>query len=193
MIELRAFAEEDAPVLNAAVAASAEHLRPWLPWASEPPMSDAARRLWIAERRREAQAGGDRVFGVWLDGTLVGTVGLHRRIGPGALEIGYWTHAAFTRRGIAATAVERLCVIAFAEPSVRRVEIHHDVANTASGAVARAAGFTHVSDERREPKAPADAGAERVWRLTREAWQERPRAHDDGGSPGAHEPRRRVV
>lgn len=35
---------------------------------------------------------------------VVGGCGLHRRVGPGGLEIGYWVHAAWTRRGIAAAA-----------------------------------------------------------------------------------------
>ncbi len=155
MIELRQWAESDAAALNEAVAASLEHLRPWMPWAREPPMSPAARRLWIAERRREAEAGGDRTYGAFRDGAIVGAGGLHNRIGPGGLEIGYWTHAAHVCQGVATAIVARLCEIAFAEPRVTHVEIHHDVANVASGAVARRAGFT-------------DTGVvegKRVWRL----------------------------
>lgn len=173
MIELRPWTEADAPALNRAVAESREHLLPFMPWASEPPMTDAARRAWIRDRVREAEGGGDRTYAIWRDGELAGSCGLHRRLGPGALEIGYWTHVAHLRCGVASGAVARLCEIAFAEPSITRVEIHHDVGNDASAAVARRAGFTHVGDAARPPQAPADHGAERVWRLTRDAWQRR--------------------
>lgn len=173
MIHLRRWTEDDAAALNAAVAESREHLLPWLPWASEPPMSDAARRAWIRDRERDALGGGDLVYGVWLDGTIAGSVGLHRRIGPGGLEIGYWTRSGFTRRGIAVAAVARVCEIAFAQPSITRVEIHHDSANVASGAVARAAGFTHVGDQPDPATAPDDSGIERIWRLTHAEWEHR--------------------
>jgi RimJ/RimL family protein N-acetyltransferase len=169
VIELRLWEETDAEALNEAVAASLDHLRPWMPWASEPPLSLAARRLWVAERRREADGGGDRHYGAFRDGAIVGAGGLHRRIGPGALEIGYWTAAAHVREGIATTIVHRLCALAFAQPSIGHVEIHHDAANAASGAVARRAGFTHVRDQAKPPAAPAESGVERVWRLARPA------------------------
>jgi RimJ/RimL family protein N-acetyltransferase len=156
-IELRQWEEADAKALNAVVAASLEHLRPWMPWASQPPMSVVARRLWIAERRREAAAGGDRHYGAFRDGAIVGAGGLHWRVGPGALELGYWTAAAHVRRGVATAVVEQLCALAFAEPRLTHVEIHHDVRNVASGAVACRAGFTDTGV----------AGEERIWRLAR--------------------------
>ena len=47
-------------------------------------------------------------YGIFLpDGALVGGCGLHRRIGPSALEIGYWVHVAHTRRGIATASAGR--------------------------------------------------------------------------------------
>jgi RimJ/RimL family protein N-acetyltransferase len=156
-LELRPFREQDAAALNRAVQESREHLRPWLPWASEPPMTDATRRAWIADRRREAQAGGDETLGLWLGERCVGSIGLHDRIGPGALEIGYWVHVDFTRRGIATEAVRRVCERAFARPSIHHVEIHHDPANEASGSVAAAAGFRLASE----------SATERIWRLDR--------------------------
>lgn len=154
---MRRFREEDAPALNSAVEASREHLSPWMVWAREARMSDAARRAWIRDREREAAGGGDVTYGIWRDGELAGGCGLHRRLGPGALEIGYWTHVDHLRRGVARAAVERLCALAFAQPSIRRVEIHHDPANVASAGVARAAGFTLVQE--------TPDGC--IWRLTR--------------------------
>jgi ribosomal-protein-serine acetyltransferase len=67
-----------------------------------------------------------------------------RRIGPGGLEIGYWLHAASTGRGLATAAVAALVGQAFALPDIERVEIVHDQANIASGAIPRRLGFTEI-------------------------------------------------
>lgn len=183
VIELRAWRVEDADAINAAVAESRAHLVPWMPWAAEPPMTAAARRAWIRDRLREAEGGGDRMFGIWSGGVITGSCGLHRRIGPGGLEIGYWTHVAFVRRGIASAAVARCCALAFSEPSITRVEIHHDAANVISGRVAERAGFTHVCDQPEPPTGKAGTGVERVWRLTRADWEARHGTSNERPSP----------
>ena len=61
------------------------------------------------------------------DGTIVGAGGLHARVGPDALEIGYWVHADWTRRGVATALAAALCDEAFSEARIATVEIHHDV------------------------------------------------------------------
>jgi ribosomal-protein-serine acetyltransferase len=168
-LELRHWREDDAAALNRAVGESVEHLRPWMPWARDEAMSRAARVAWIVRAERERRAGGDVLYGVFLDGEVVGTGGLHRRIGRRALEIGYWVHVDYTRRGIATEVVRRLCAIAWSRPSVDHVEIHHDVENVASGGVAAAAGFVHVEDLPRPESHSGTGLIERIWRLDRPA------------------------
>jgi RimJ/RimL family protein N-acetyltransferase len=172
-LELRPWVEDDAPALGQAIAESADHLRPWMAWIADEPLGDAARRLWIRRTAEQRAGGGDDVFGIWMDGKVVGGCGFHRRIGPGGLEIGYWVHAGYLRRGVATEAVRQLCERAFATPSIDRVEIHHDRANVASGAVPAGLGFTLVAEAPEAPKTPAEEGIERVWRLTRAEWQAR--------------------
>ena len=173
-VELRHWRPEDAPALAEAIGHSLDHLRPWMPWAEhEPtPVPELAERIrgWEAECR----AGGDEYLGVWLGSDPVGSCGLHRRIGPGGVEIGYWIHVAHLRRGFATEVVRQLCARAFADPAIDRVEIHHDRANAASGGVPVKLGFEHVADTPRPPEAPAEEGVERVWRLTRAAYDRRP-------------------
>jgi ribosomal-protein-serine acetyltransferase len=166
-VEVRELREDDAPAMTRAVTESLGHLRPWMPWAATEPQDEAWRRGWIRERVTEHRAGGDLYAGFFADGTIVGAGGLHRRIGPRGLEIGYWVHAAWTRRGVATAGTGRLVELAFEDPEIDHVEIHHDAANVASGRVAERLGFTLVGEHRRAPQAPAESGVECVWRLGR--------------------------
>ena len=170
-VELRHWREDDAAALGKAVFESLEHLRPWMPWIAAEPRSVASRAELIREWERERAGGGDEMYGIFLDGEVAGSCGLHRRIGEGGLELGYWVHARMTRKGVATAAARRLCEIAFADPSIDHVEIHHDRANAASGGVPAKLGFELVGEERRDPQAPAESGVENVWRLSRASWE----------------------
>ncbi len=169
-VSLRHWVPDDAPALARAVNESLDHLRPWMPWAAGEPRSASWRAELIREWERDRLGGGDEVLGIFVDGAVAGGCGLHRRIGDDGIELGYWVHVDFVRRGVATEVVRQLCERAFAQPDVARVEIHHDRANEASGAVARRSGFTLVEENPRPRQAPADEGVERVWRLTREEW-----------------------
>ncbi|MGH3264185.1 MAG: hypothetical protein ACRDNS_19565, partial [Trebonia sp.] len=46
---LRRWLKDDAAILEAAVMESIEHLRPWMPWAADEPLSAVKRRALIAE------------------------------------------------------------------------------------------------------------------------------------------------
>ncbi|MGZ4277517.1 MAG: GNAT family N-acetyltransferase [Solirubrobacteraceae bacterium] len=163
-VHVRRWRVEDAPELSRAVAESLDHLRPWVEWVVREPLTLAERRRWIADGLVDAQSARYAIFAA---GELAGGCGLYSRIGRGGVEIGYWLHPRFTGRGVATAAVRVLCAIAFRDPSIDRVEIHHDAANIASEGVPRRAGFTHVEDRPEPPRAPGDSGVERVWRLRR--------------------------
>jgi len=171
---LRRWLPDDAEALGRAVAESAEHLRPWMAWIAEEPVSLERRRATIAEWERHWAGGGDVVLGVFVDGRVAGGCGLHRRIGAGGLEIGYWIHGAFLRRGLATRTARRLTDAALALPEITRVEIHHDRANRASAGVPRKLGFEWLGEPRDTPEAPADLGIEWRWAMEQEAWLKRP-------------------
>jgi ribosomal-protein-serine acetyltransferase len=172
-VELRNWRVEDAEAQARAIEESLEHLRPWMPWAADEPKPLELRVAMLREWEAERLAGTGEYFAVWLGGEVVGSSGLHRRIGTGGVEIGYWIHPAYTRRGLATEVARQLCERAFADPGIDRVEIHHDRANVASGGVPRKLGFELVGDTQRAPQAPSEEGVERVWRLSREAWTAR--------------------
>ena len=165
---LRRIRESDGLDLAVAVGASLDHLRPWMPWASEA----AAQVQQQATRCREAEQswndGGDYLYTLrGLDGELFGTFGMHRRIGPGGIEIGYWVHADHVRQGYATAATAALTEAALALDGVDRVEIHTDEANAASASVPRRLGYRLDRVELRAPQAPSESGRLQIWITTR--------------------------
>jgi ribosomal-protein-serine acetyltransferase len=179
-LSLRQWTDIDAAPLSAAIEASLSHLRPWMPWASDEPSTLEERLALIRMWRAEWEQGGDSVFGIFLDRTLIGGAGLHRRVGPGAVEIGYWIHVGHVRNGYATEAAEALTRAAFDASSIDRVEIHHDKANTASAGIPRHLGFTLVDEIPDEAESPGEIGIECQWVMTRSAWTvPRPTRNDD--------------
>jgi RimJ/RimL family protein N-acetyltransferase len=149
-------------------------------WIAEEPVPLERRRARIREWEREWSSGGDVVLGTFLDEHVAGGCGLHHRIGAGGLEIGYWTHSAYLRRGLATRVAELLTSAAFSVPGITRVEIHHDRANQASAGIPRKLGFEYLGETPDEPDAPGDAGMEWRWRIEKEAWAARGRGTQRG-------------
>jgi ribosomal-protein-serine acetyltransferase len=167
---LRRWRQADAEALNLAIAQSLDHLRPWMPWASLATLDE--RRVTLARWEDEWEHGGDLTWGLFSGAAVAGAFGLHRRIGPRGLEVGYWVHAARTRRGHATAGAAALTSVALAVPEIEVVEIHHDRANTASEGVPRRLGFALVGEyPKRSARAPAESGIFLVWRMTREGWR----------------------
>ena len=103
------------------------------------------------------------------DGEFVGTIGLHRRLADYAVEIGYWTVAAKTRRGYATAAAQAMTQVALALPGTRRVEIHCDEANTRSAAIPQRLGYRLDRIEDDGVRAPFETGRGMVWIKERES------------------------
>src|SRR2546430_12794368 len=146
-ILLRLWRADDAERLSRAIAESGDHLRPWMAWMADEPQTNERRRAMLARWGRAWAEGGDAYYAVLLGRTLVGSCGLHRRVGPDALEIGYWIHAAFVRRGLATEAARLLTHAAFSMPEISSVEIHHDKANLASSGVPSRLGYRFVGEQ----------------------------------------------
>lgn len=171
---LRRWRIDDSNALEQAIDESAEHLRPWMPWMARSPMPPEQRRAMLAEWEREWLDGGDVRFAVFVEDQVAGSCGLHRRRGPDVLEIGYWIHPAFLRRGLATTAARLLTDAAFTVPGIARVEIRHDKANVASEGVPRRLGYEFAGEQASDqPAAPADVGVDYVWSVERDQWGRR--------------------
>ena len=162
---LRRYREDDLDAVLAAVTESAGHLSPWLPWAAN--YSREAAEAFLDSSDQGWVDGTAYNYAITTAGALAGGIGLMARIGPGGLEIGYWVHQAFTRRGLATAAAAALVEQAFRLPGVDRLEIVHDELNVASGGIPRKLGFTEVGRCVMDMPAPAGTGVGVVWRLVR--------------------------
>ena len=171
-VVLRRHRRQDLPDLVEAVTSSLDHLRPWMPWASADPL-EAALDEFLAGSVGQFDRDENIQYAVWDDATgkLVGGVGLHPRLGPGRIEIGYWVRAGWLRRGIATAAARALTTTALALPGVEEVHIHCDEANGPSAAVPRRLGFTLLRIVDDEVAAPAETGRSMEWAIRREAWR----------------------
>jgi RimJ/RimL family protein N-acetyltransferase len=153
---LRCWQPVDAPLLAAAIDASLEHLRAWMPWANDEPttLDDKVRLL----RRFRGAFDLEQDFPYALldrqETAVLGGAGLHTRAGEAAREIGYWIHQAHIGQGLATEAAGALTKVAFAVDHVARVEIHCDPANVRSQAVPRKLGFTQEATLRHRARTP---------------------------------------
>jgi RimJ/RimL family protein N-acetyltransferase len=143
---LRRWRGVDADVLKATIDANREFLRPWLPWARIEPASPSAMQERMARFDRDFEAGVEWAYSIRsLDAeSLYGGIGLHNRIGPGALEIGYWLKESATKQGFATEAVSAIMHEAFTMPDIERLEIRVDPRNAASVAIPARLGFVHI-------------------------------------------------
>ncbi|HKJ03269.1 MAG TPA: GNAT family N-acetyltransferase [Longimicrobiales bacterium] len=167
---LRPWRMDDAPALREALSESVEHLLPWIPWAtaSAPTEEETAERLekWV----RDFQSGANHIYGIFhpSDGQLLGGVGLYPRVGPAALEIGYWIRFGRDGRGFATEAAEALTRVAFDLPDILRVEIHTDAANLASRKVPEKLGYRVATIRRNETRPHGGARDTVVFELARD-------------------------
>jgi ribosomal-protein-serine acetyltransferase len=167
-VSLRRWHPDDAAALLAAVTESMTELVPWMPWAEHYDEDRAAQYLRDCE---EQWASGNAFnYAIVVGGQIVGSAGLHNRVGDGGLEIGYWVHSDWTGRGVATDAAAALTDAALALPGIDRVEIYHDAANAASGRIPAKLGYARLGERPGRdlwPSAPSESGTDVVWQFTR--------------------------
>lgn len=156
-ISIEPLRPEDA---SAIVAAEDEQTVRWL---SESTSTVRGTARYIAQLDRDAeQYRRKRAFGIWLDGTCVGTVDYDPDVAdglePGDVNIAYGVAPWVRGRGIAVRAVELICGMLREREVGTRAVIRTDERNLASVRVAEKAGFEHLRDLR-VPAEPTDGRA----------------------------------
>jgi RimJ/RimL family protein N-acetyltransferase len=155
----------DAELVADAIRESLDHLRPWMPWAIEENATVEHQAARLAGVTAAWDAGTEFVYVARFEGdpAFVGMIGMHRRIGPGGIEIGYWAHARHAGRGYTSAAAKAITEAAAALPDIDRVEIHTDEANVRSAAIPRKLGFRLDRIDMVAPDAPACTGRMQIW------------------------------
>lgn len=140
---IRPYRETDAPDLQAAVAESRDHLRPWLPFADRH-QSVEETHDWILHCMTHWMLREDMTVGLWDAATnhFVGGSGLHpRNWDIPFFEIGYWVRQSAQGKGYVSEAVKLLSDYALIMLGARRVMIRCDERNIRSAAIPERLGF----------------------------------------------------
>ncbi|MFF9014686.1 GNAT family N-acetyltransferase [Streptomyces sp. NPDC014870] len=125
-----------------------EHIRPWVGQAFVTDSLDGARATLLRYAERQA-ADGARLYGIWLDGTLVGGVMfVSLDAASGNCEIGCWLEPAAEGNGLITTACGVLLDWAFGTRGLHRAAWHCRADNARSAAVAERLGMTLEGTER---------------------------------------------
>ena len=163
VVQLRLYAADDAELVATAASESLEHLHPWMPWATADGVS-LERQLAMTDTRLAEAASGESYMYLLVEGPVLhGILGLHRRVGPGGIEIGYWLRPESVGRGLMTRAAGALTEAALLLTDVDRVEIHCDEANTRSAAVPARLGYHLDRVEDDGVEAPNEVGRGMVW------------------------------
>ncbi|MEU2253617.1 GNAT family N-acetyltransferase [Nocardia xishanensis] len=161
---LRRWQPEDLVPRFDAITASFDHIRPWMHWLAEPMTLEQQRAFGDEMATSWPSPDGSCNYGIFdVEGTVLGAIGIHDRVGPRTLEIGYWCHVAHTGRGVITRSAAALTRIALALPGIDHVEIRCDEANIRSAAVPRRLGYRLDRVAPREVRAPAESGRGMFW------------------------------
>lgn len=168
---------EHALAVKEATDLSLPELQEWMTWSSDLPQPIEHHVGTL--RGFRAQFEKDEVYGYLafdvVDGTFVGGTGLHRRVGPDALEIGYWIRSDRTGRGYATELSAALTRVGFEVHGVSRMELRIAVGNVQSSAVPRKLGYELEATLRKRIPLPGDrVGDSEVWTMFRDAYATSP-------------------
>lgn len=143
---------------------------PWIPWATfSTDLDSATATLRRYADRLAADTGG--IYGIWLDGTLVGGVMFTRfDSASGVCEIGCWLESAGEGRGLVTRACRLLIGWAFQERGMSRVEWWAAAGNTRSIDVARRLGMTRDGVLRQHSSYRGVRRDIEVWSVLSEEW-----------------------
>ncbi len=142
---IRCYEPKDAELLKVSIDESLEHLLPWMPWAKNEPETVKAKVDRLRKYRGQFDLGLDYTFGIFSkdEERLIGSTGLHTRLGENVREIGYWINSKFVKQGFATETVKALIKVGFEIEQLDRIEIRCAPNNIASQGIPRKLGFLH--------------------------------------------------
>ncbi|WP_433405032.1 GNAT family N-acetyltransferase [Streptomyces sp. CA-146814] len=168
--QLRTLEPWQAPEFLAHIDRARPTVDPWIPWASLSTDLASATATLQGYADRWAADGG-RIYGIWLEGTLVGGVMFSRfDAASGVCEVGCWLEPAGEGQGLVTRACRALIDWAFAERGMSRVEWRASSGNARSIAVARRLGMSRDGVLRRHAVHRGRRWDIEVWSVLAEEW-----------------------
>lgn len=145
---LRRIAVTDAPAMFRLIDSQREYLGEWLPFipftvSVEDSMAFLESVCSLPDEKCEY------VFAIIVDGNFAGTIGIKDTdLANCRTEIGYWLGEQYQGRGIVTRAVEALCLMAYNELGINRIQIKCAVGNHKSSNIPKRLGFRFEGTER---------------------------------------------
>lgn len=132
----------------------------------------ASSRAFLQQYAEKTAAGAGQIFGIWLDGTLVGGV-MFRRFdaAAGTCEVGCWLEPSAAGRGLITRACTVLIDWAVDGRGIHRVEWMADTENTASLRVAERLGMRRDGVLRESYFYRGTRRDEEVWSVLAPEWR----------------------
>ena len=156
---LRCWSPDDALAVKQAEDESRQHLSTFVLWAAKGPetLDDVVAKLRLF--RSWFDTGEDYMYGAFdrESGRIVGGCGIHPRAGAGGIEIGYWVHSGWTRKGVATEMAAALTRAAFEIGKLRFVEIRCARSNVLSAKIPPKLGYRHEATLRDRIELPGGA------------------------------------
>lgn len=180
---LRILERHHAEPLFALTDRNREHLRPWLPWVDD--VREVRDSLAFIEEGLERFARGTGYeLGIWLEGNLIGVIGVHRihRVNA-STSIGYWLDAGHQGRGIMTRAVAAVLDDLFFARGLHRVEIRVAPENHRSRAIPERLGFRAEGVLREAGRYGGRWGDLVVYAILDREWEAVRRQNPHPGSP----------
>lgn len=163
------------PYMNVEFAAhmdrAREHIRPWVGQSFV--TADIAGATGTLEKYAQGAAQDSRrLYGIWVDGTLVGGVMFTSfSTADGNCEVGCWLEPGFQGQGLVTQAISLLADWAFLERGMERVEWLCRADNERSSAVARRLGMTLEGTVRSNWVYDGQRYDMQIWSLLKSEWK----------------------
>ncbi|ALC20675.1 GNAT family N-acetyltransferase [Streptomyces pristinaespiralis] len=133
-----------------------------------------AARAFLQSYADKTAADKGRIYGIWLEGTLVGGVMFRTMdVTQGTCEAGCWLEPAAAGRGLVTRAVTLIIDWAVEVRGMHRVEWIVASANRASINVAKRLGMTHEGTQRELYLYRGERHDEQIWSVLAPEWRKR--------------------
>ncbi len=172
---IRCYNPADAEMLLEAITNSLDNLKKWMPWAQTEPSSLESKRALLKKFEADFIQNIDYTFGLFNkeQDVLIGSAGLHTRIGPRSREIGYWINSAYLNQGYATESTKALVKVGFEHHDIDTIEIHCDPKNIVSQQIPKKLGFDLLNILKHNTTTPdGNPRDTMIWCMTRERYLE---------------------